>query len=179
MRAQQLRPNKYQITTDETNPCRPPPMIKTTFSSGVGTSGEIGASSPAGSKLTPRVTPKGRTKRSSSLSPKQALKGAFKRGSTLGGHLKKRIARRFSAAPQKVENLLDPLSRMNPTFFVQFQAYLKISFLVQSASAVMIDLFLISLSGLALGIVYSNVEESGNEIYSFAMSTLSMGIMSR
>ena len=67
---------------------------------------------------------------------------------------------------------------MNPTFYVQFMAYLKISFLVQSAWAVMIDLFLISLSGLALGIVYSNVEESGNEIYSFAMSTLSMGIMS-
>ncbi|GMI08367.1 hypothetical protein TrRE_jg11152 [Triparma retinervis] len=135
--------------------------------------------SPRGRKASNfSATPRGRKKRSSSISPKQALKGAFKRGSTLGGNLKRRIARRFSAAPQKVENLLDPLSRMNPTFFVQFQAYLKISFLVQSASAVMIDLFLISLSGLALGIVYSNVEESGNEIYSFAMSTLSMGIMS-
>eukprot|EP00519_Triparma_laevis_P004126 CAMPEP_0182507242 /NCGR_PEP_ID=MMETSP1321-20130603/22733_1 /TAXON_ID=91990 /ORGANISM="Bolidomonas sp., Strain RCC1657" /LENGTH=920 /DNA_ID=CAMNT_0024713101 /DNA_START=324 /DNA_END=3083 /DNA_ORIENTATION=- len=175
--------NEFARTTNRggrrNSSMKPPPMVNTQFSSvlsGDSESGEI-RSPKLGGKVSSGAsggTP-GRKRRSSSISPRQVVK----RVSTVGKKIKQHLGSRFSTAgkKKKKENLLDPLSRQNPTISYQIKHYLKISFLVQSAWAIIVDISMISAAGLALGIVYTNVEESDNEIYSFAMASLSMGIL--
>ncbi len=109
-------------------------------------------------------------KRSQSISPKEAFR-----------RVARGVRRRFSVGrgrkKKRAENLLDPLSRSNPGLLVQVKHYLKISVSIQSARETSVDLSLMTLGGFVLGIVYSNVEESENELYSFAMASMSLGIM--
>ncbi|GMH57397.1 hypothetical protein TL16_g02370 [Triparma laevis f. inornata] len=169
--------NEFAKTTNRggrrNSSMKPPPMVNTQFSSII-SEGSDKSPKLASKKASSGASTPSRTRRSSSISPRQVVK----RVSTVGQKIKQHLGRRFSTAnKKKKENLLDPLSRQNPTIGWQIKHYLKISFLVQSAWATIVDISMISAAGLALGIVYTNVEESDNEIYSFAMASLSMGIL--
>ena len=101
------------------------------------------------------------------------------RGSIEGvrSEIGRKLEERRNKRRRKKENLLDPLSRSMPRVYSQIWSYLKRSFLVQDKRSVIVDLVLITLSGFGLGLVYGDVEASGNEMYSFAMATMAMGIM--
>ena len=72
----------------------------------------------------------------------------------VGTAVKENIEKLGKKKIKKPIHLLDPLSRKMPSMLVQIWHYHMRSMLVQTSKETLIDLILISLSGLALGLVY-------------------------
>ena len=176
-----ISPNST-ATRVQQNPMRKSLTVKTHSSSGA----DSADSGPPPPPPTPSTPPEFLTSpRSQAGSPKalqhpsrmRRLSAAVEKATAEVGT---KIKENFAKMRKKKEtdlNRLDPLSRQMPSLSVQINHYLLRSILVQTSKEQLIDLGLICLSGLSLGLVYRNVEETDNELYSFAVATMAFGIM--